>query len=129
VIICTLAVPGFIILTFQGIINGDPNRFVGAFALLAVCALSGGFAGLVYYVTGPLRRQGFLGYYLAWIIVAWSYLVGALGCIALADLVGIKGGIGKDLLKDFTEPLFLGIFGGIGAIIGIFVGASVRNQS
>jgi hypothetical protein len=125
------AAGALVILLFQGVLTGAlafflKGRWPEAAALLGVCVLSGGAAGLVYHWTRALAGREW-GPHLRWVLAAQTYLLTAAACIAAAAT--LDGRLATRAAEAAASPLFLTGLAAVGVVLGVAFGyADQRRQ-
>jgi hypothetical protein len=117
-----------LILTIGGgvgaIVLAVHGQWLEALALLAVCIVSGGLAGLVHYWTSSLRMYEF-GPHLSWVLVFETYLLTVSALILLSPLVSERLRTGD---AGFTfDPLFHASLLAFGVVGGTWFGYSEQR--
>jgi hypothetical protein len=110
---------GAVVLCVQG-------QFLGALALVVVCALGGGLAGMVHHLTRSLR-EGPFGVHVSWVLVVNTYLLSAGLCVMAASWFGGDRELGGRE-KGLNDPLFLFTLAGVGVLLGVYLAYSEQRQ-
>jgi hypothetical protein len=95
------------------------GHFLAALALLAVCALSGGLAGLTHWLTAGWRDSAF-GPHAAWALIVASYLVAVPTSAWVVEALAPQ--LGTTWLSSFTSLSFLFLLGGAAVAGGLLLG-------
>jgi hypothetical protein len=114
------------ILVVLGAVAGDVSLFGAGAGVLAAVGLGGMAGGAVYCWAAPLRKRGFRGRILRWILALEALLFVAAGTVAVAASWQVPG-FGSEAWALVANPWVLAGLAAVGAVGGIAAAAAPRD--